>query len=83
MSDHEFLDDRRRASEDDYLRKAGSRLSRKCAKASAEAERNRNDLSATTGLNDPGARQRVARTLGFTPDTGGAAARADRPDGLG
>ena len=67
MSEHEFLDERRRASEDDYFRKRDRELIEKMRKA-AEAERNRSELSARTGLNDPALVSEL-QDLGFTPET--------------
>lgn len=67
MSEHEFLDDRRRASEDDYFRKRDRELIEKMRQA-ADAERNRTELSAQTGLNDP-ALVAELQDLGFTPQT--------------
>lgn len=67
MSEHEFLDERRRASEDDYFRKRDRELIEKMRLA-AEAERNRTELSAQTGLHDP-ALVAELQDLGFTPQT--------------
>ena len=67
MTDGDFLDDRRRASEDDYFRKKDRELIEKMRQA-AEAERATNELRTKTGLTDP----RLVGTLqelGFTPDT--------------
>jgi hypothetical protein len=67
MSEGDFLDDRRRASEDDYFRKKDRELVEKM-RAAAAAERATNELSASTGLSDPALLAELA-ALGFTPDT--------------
>jgi tellurite resistance protein len=67
MTEHEFLDDRRRASEDDYFRKKDRELIEKMRQASA-AERAKSELSAKTGLTDPDLVKEL-QELGFTPDT--------------
>jgi hypothetical protein len=67
MSDGEFLDDRRRASEDDYFRRKDKELIDRMRRAAAE-DKNRNELSAKTGLTDP-ALVKELEALGFSPDT--------------
>ena len=67
MSDGDFLDDRRRASEDDYFRKKDRELIEKMRAAGA-ADQARSALSATTGLRDPELLKELD-ALGFTPDT--------------
>ena len=67
MSDGEFLDDRRRASEDDYFRKKDRELIEKMRHAAA-AERTASELRSKTGLSDP-ALLASLQDLGFTPDT--------------
>jgi hypothetical protein len=67
MSDGEFLDDRRRASEDDYFRKKDRELIEKM-RAAAAADRTKSELSARTGLSDPALLGELG-ALGFTPDT--------------
>lgn len=67
MSEHEFLDERRRASEDDYFRKRDRELIEKMRLAAA-AERDRSELSAKTGLDDPALVSEL-QELGFTPET--------------
>jgi hypothetical protein len=67
MSDGDFLDDRRRASEDDYFRKKDRELIEKMRQAAA-VERTQSELSARTGLNDPALIAELG-SLGFTPET--------------
>lgn len=67
MTDGEFLDDRRRASEDDYFRKKDRELIEKMRQA-AEAERATTELRTRTGLSDPQLLNTL-QELGFTPDT--------------
>jgi hypothetical protein len=67
MTDGEFLDDRRRASEDDYFRRKDKELIERMRQA-ASAEQARNQLSATSGLSDP-ALLKELEALGFTPET--------------
>jgi hypothetical protein len=67
MSEGDFLDDRRRASEDDYFRKKDRELVEKM-RAAAAADRAKSELSARTGLNDPALLAELA-ALGFTPET--------------
>jgi hypothetical protein len=67
MSEHEFLDERRRASEDDYFRKRDRELIEKMRQAAA-TERDRSELSAKTGLDDPALLGEL-QDLGFTPQT--------------
>ena len=67
MSEHEFLNERRRASEDEYFRKRDRELIEKMRQA-ATAERDRSELSAKTGLDDP-ALVAELQELGFTPQT--------------
>lgn len=67
MTDGNFLDDRRRASEDDYFRKKDRELIEKMRQA-AEAERATTELRTRTGLSDPQL-LKTLQELGFTPDT--------------
>ena len=67
MAESDFLDDRRRASEDDYFRKKDRELVEKMRQAAA-AERAKNELSAKTGLGDPVLVQEL-QELGFSPET--------------
>ncbi len=67
MSEHEFLDERRRASEDDYFRKRDRELIERMRHVAA-AERDRSELSAKTGLDDPALLGEL-QDLGFTPQT--------------
>jgi hypothetical protein len=67
MSEHEFLDERRRASEDDYFRKRDRELIERMRLVAA-AERDRSELSAKTGLDDPALLGEL-QDLGFTPQT--------------
>ena len=67
MAEGDFLDDRRRASEEDYFRKKDRELVEKMRKAAA-ADRAQGELSAKTGLRDP-AMIAELDALGFTPET--------------
>jgi len=67
MSEHEFLDERRRASEDDYFRKRDRELIERMRQVAA-TERDRSELSAKTGLDDPALLGEL-QDLGFTPQT--------------
>jgi hypothetical protein len=67
MSEGDFLDDRRRASEDDYFRKKDRELVEKMRDAAA-SDHARRDLSAKTGLTDPALLGQL-QELGFSPDT--------------
>ena len=67
MTEHEFLDDRRRGLEEDYFRRKDRELIEKMRHAAA-AERTRNEMSAKTGLTDP-ALVAELQELGFTPET--------------
>jgi len=67
MTDGDFLDDRRRASEDDYFRKKDRELIEKMRLA-AEAERATTELRTRTGLSDPQL-LKTLQELGFTPET--------------
>lgn len=67
MSEGDFLDDRRRASEDDYFRKKDRELVEKM-RAAAAADRAKSELRAKTGLSDPALIAELA-ALGFTPET--------------
>lgn len=67
MSQDDFLDDRRRASEDDYFRKKDRELIEKMRQAAA-ADRAKTELSTRTGLSDPALIAELG-ALGFTPDT--------------
>ena len=62
-----FLDDRRRASEDDYFRKKDRELVEKMRQA-AVADRAKSEMTAKTGLSDPALLAELD-ALGFTPDT--------------
>lgn len=67
MPEGDFLDDRRRASEDEHFRRQDRELIEKMRRA-AEAERSRTDLSAKSGVRDPEL-IRELQELGFTPET--------------
>jgi DNA-binding phage protein len=67
MTDGDFLDDRRRASEDDYFRKKDRELIEKLRQA-AEAERATSELRSKTGLSDPELLKSL-QDLSFTPET--------------
>ncbi len=67
MSEGDFLDDRRRASEDDYFRKKDRELVEKM-RAAAAADRAKSEMSAKTGLSDPSLLAEL-EALGFTPET--------------
>jgi hypothetical protein len=67
MSQGDFLDDRRRASEDEYFRKKDRELVEKMRLAAA-ADRAHSELSAKTGLSDPALLNELEE-LGFTPET--------------
>jgi hypothetical protein len=67
MAEGDFLDDRRRANEDDYFRRKDRELVEKM-RAAATADQARDDLSAKTGLTDPGLLGQL-QELGFKPDT--------------
>jgi len=67
MAEGDFLDDRRRASEDDYFRKKDRELIEKMRNA-ATHDRAKHEMSAKTGLNDPALLEELD-ALGFTPET--------------
>jgi hypothetical protein len=67
MAEGDFVDDRRRASEEDYFRKQDRELIEKMRRA-AEANRAQSEMSAKTGLNDPALIAELG-ALGFTPET--------------
>jgi hypothetical protein len=67
MSEHEFLDDRRRGLEEDYFRRKDRELIEKMRQATAD-QQTRAELSASTGLNDPEL-VRQLQELGFTRET--------------
>jgi hypothetical protein len=67
MSEGDFLDERRRASEDDYFRKKDKELIEKM-RAAAAADRSKSEMSAKTGLSDPALLSELD-ALGFTPET--------------
>lgn len=67
MSEGDFLDDRRRASEDDYFRKKDRELIEKMRQAAA-AERATTELRSKTGLSDPELLKSL-QDLGFTTET--------------
>jgi tellurite resistance protein/DNA-binding phage protein len=67
MADREFMDDRRRASEEDYFRRKDKELVEKMRQAAA-AEKATSEFSAKTGLSDPVLIQEL-QALGFTPET--------------
>jgi hypothetical protein len=67
MTEHEFLDDRRRSLEEDYFRRKDRELIERMRQAAA-TEKTRTELSAKTGLNDPGLVAEL-QELGFTPET--------------
>jgi hypothetical protein len=65
--ERDSMHDRGRALEEEYFRKKDRELLEKM-RAAAAAEQARADLSAKTGLTDPGLVQEL-QELGFTPDT--------------
>jgi hypothetical protein len=67
MSEGDFLDDRRRASEEDYFRKKDRELVEKM-RAAAAVSHAKDELSAKTGLKDPVLIQQL-QELGFSPET--------------
>ena len=67
MAEGDFMDDRRRASEEDYFRKQDRELIEKMRQAAA-ANRAQSEMSAKTGLNDPALIAELG-ALGFTPET--------------
>jgi len=67
MSEGNFLDDRRRALEDEHFMRKDRELIEKM-RAAAAAERARTEISEKTGLKDPEL-VRELQALGFTPDT--------------
>ena len=67
MTDHDSLQERGRALEEEYFRKKDRELIEKMQRAAREEE-TRRDLSARTGLEDPEL-VRELQALGFTPDT--------------
>jgi hypothetical protein len=67
MAENDFLDDRRRASEEDHFRRKDRELIEKMRQAAA-AERARSEMSARTGLQDPELVKDL-QELGFTPET--------------
>ena len=82
MAEGDFLDDRRRASEEDYFRKKDRELVEKMRKAAA-ADRAQGELSAKTGLHDPAMICGTRRARLHARDDQRPPARADRPDGVG
>ena len=82
MSEGDFLDDRRRASEDDYFRKKDRELVEKM-RAAAAADRAKSELSARTGLSDPALVDEARGARLHAGDGQRAAARPSRPDGVG
>ena len=67
MTEHEFLDDRRRGLEEDYFRRKDRELVEKMRQA-AEADASRQAMERSTGIDDPVLLQEL-EALGFTPDT--------------
>jgi hypothetical protein len=67
MAEGDFLDERRRASEDDHFRRKDRELIEKM-RAAAAAEQARSEISAKTGLQDPALVSEL-QALGFAPDT--------------
>jgi len=67
MAEDDFIDDRRRASEEDYFRKQDRELIEKMRRAAA-ASRAQSEMSAKTGLKDPALIEELG-ALGFTPET--------------
>jgi DNA-binding phage protein len=67
MSDGNFMDDRRRALEEEHFRQKDRELIEKMRAADA-AVRARTEISEKTGLKDPEL-VRELQALGFTPDT--------------
>jgi hypothetical protein len=67
MAEGNFLDDRRRASEEDHYRRKDRELIERMRQAAADEEA-RTQLSAKTGLSDP-ALLNDLRDLGFSPET--------------
>ena len=67
MAEGDFMDDRRRASEEDYFRKQDRELVEKMRQAAA-ANRAQSEMSTKTGLNDPALIAELG-ALGFTPET--------------
>jgi hypothetical protein len=67
MTDHDSLQERGRALEEEYFRKKDRELIERMQRAARE-EAERKDLSARTGLQDPEL-LRELQALGFTPDT--------------
>jgi hypothetical protein len=67
MSEGDFLDDRRRALEEEYFRRKDRELVEKMRNAAA-ADRAHTEMSAKTGLKDPELLKELDE-LGFTPET--------------
>jgi hypothetical protein len=67
MSEGDFLDDRRRALEEEYFRRKDRELVEKMRNAAA-ADRAHDEMSAKTGLHDPELLKELD-ALGFTPET--------------
>jgi DNA-binding phage protein len=67
MSEGDFLDDRKRASVEDYFLRKDRELVEKMRNAAA-ADRAKSEMSAKTGLSDP-ALLKELEALGFTPET--------------
>jgi len=67
MAESDFMDDRRRVSEEDYFRKKDRELVEKMRQAAA-ADRAKSEMSTKTGLNDPELIHEL-HELGFTPET--------------
>lgn len=67
MAEGDFLDDKRRATEEDYFRRKDRELVERM-REKASAERARAEISARTGLEDPELLQEL-HELGFAPDT--------------
>jgi hypothetical protein len=67
MSEGDFLDDRKRASVEDYFLRKDRELVEKMRNAAA-ADRAKSEMSAKTGLSDPALLEEL-EVLGFTPET--------------
>jgi hypothetical protein len=67
MSEGDFLDDRKRASVEDYFLRKDRELVEKMRNAAA-ADHAKSEMSAKTGLSDPALLEEL-EALGFTPET--------------
>ncbi len=82
MTEHDFLDDRRRASEDDYFRKKDRELIEKM-RAAAAADHMKSELSTKTGLSDPALLEELECARLHARHDQRPAARSHRRNGLG